>query len=76
MSRATRSGIALAALLVLTGATWAASDGDARTIVALAGAKIAIVGMVFLELDRAWPGWAVVAILLVGAILGGAVWLA
>lgn len=76
MSRATRSVVALAALLALTGATWAASDGDARTIAALAGAKIAIVGMVFLELDRAWPGWAVVAILLVGAILGGAVWLA
>lgn len=75
MNRTLVSVLALVVLLGLTGAMWALADGRISTtgLATMAALKIIVVGAVFLELDRAWPGWAVVSALVVGIVLGGAV---
>ncbi len=73
MKRSTLAFGALFALLLLTGVTWALADGSAGVIAAVAAVKIALICLVFLDLDRAWPGWAALSVLLVGSVLGGAV---
>lgn len=75
MKRSTLAFGALVALLLLTGVTWAVSDGSAATIAAVAAVKIAVIGVVFLELDRSWPGWAAISALVVAGVLGGALML-
>ncbi len=74
MTRTTAATLALVGLLLLTGLTAWLADASATPLV-LAGvglAKIAVVGAVFLELDRAWWGWALSAGILVLVVLGGA----
>ena len=73
MTRHHVSVIALVALLVLTGATWWLAEGTARpgAIAAVAVLKASVIGGVFLELDRAHPAWAALAVLVVGGIAGG-----
>lgn len=58
--RATLAAIATVALILLTLATGYLFEHDASPW-ALAGnacLKVALIGWVFLELDRAWPLWA------------------
>lgn len=73
MSRSTLSLVAFLALVLLTLATWQVSEGALGPgAVALVGtAKIAVIGWVFLELDRSWPVWAVLSAGLTVAVLGG-----
>ena len=71
MSRGTVAHLALGLLLLLTLATWCAEG--AVVLAAVAALKIAVIGAVFLDLDRAWPGWALISGLVVAAVLGGAV---
>ncbi len=54
------SFIALVALVGLTLATWQLADGGASPWVlgTVAMAKVIVIGAVFLELPRSWPGWA------------------
>lgn len=77
MNRTLLSVLALAALVGLTVALWILADGSASTgvVAAVAALKIVIIGAVYLELDRAWPGWAVASAAVVGIVLGGTVWL-
>jgi len=62
-------------LVLLTLVSWQLSERDAgSTALAVAAAlKLAVIGGVFLELDRSRPLWAVLAGLLGFGILGGAV---
>lgn len=71
MSRGTVAHLALGLLLLLTLATWRAEGAVVLAVVA--ALKIAVIGAVFLELDRAWPGWALLSGVVVAAVLGGAV---
>ncbi len=66
--------VALALLLALTAASFLVAEGQAGPwpIAGLAITKAAIIGAVFLEMDRSWPGWAVGALVLVTCIAGGA----
>lgn len=74
MSRSVASFLALVMLVGLTGATWLLAEGTTGPwpLAAVAIFKVAVIGAVFLELDRAWPGWAVLGSLLVAAVAGGA----
>lgn len=65
---------ALIVLLLLTGGTFWSADGSGTTgmVALLALLKATVIGLVFLELRRSWPGWAVIAIGVVSAICGGA----
>lgn len=74
LSRARVADLTLVALLALTAMTFVVAEdsGAASTLAVLVLAKAAFVGAVFLELDRAWPGWAVVGTLVGGGTLGGA----
>ena len=73
MSRSLASFLALVVLVGLTGATWLLAEGTAGPwpLAAVAVFKVAVIGAVFLELDRAWPGWVVLAGVLVVAVAGG-----
>ncbi len=73
MSRSAWSLVALCVLLALSGASLVSSTAEDSGLVvaALALAKAALIGAVFLELDHAWPGWALGFLALVMAILGG-----
>lgn len=73
LSRARIADLTLVALLALTAMTFVVVEhsGAASALAVLVLAKAALVGTVFLELDRAWPGWAVVGTLVVGGTLGG-----
>lgn len=75
MTRVVAAVIALTALVALTLATLLTS-GEATgpwLPAALAFAKIAFVGGVFLELDQSWPGWAALAAgVAAGTLLGAA----
>ncbi|MDP2312893.1 MAG: hypothetical protein Q8P41_08310 [Pseudomonadota bacterium] len=75
MKRTYLSFLALTALLGLTGAMWAlaGAESSAAMVAAVAAVKMVVIGAVFLELDCAWPGWAVAAAAIVGTVLGGAV---
>ncbi|MDP2304697.1 MAG: hypothetical protein Q8P18_01550 [Pseudomonadota bacterium] len=78
MNRTLLSVLALVVLLGLTGGMWALADGQGSTsaaggLAAVAALKIVVIGAVFLELDHAWPGWAVLGAAIVGVVLGGAV---
>lgn len=77
MSRSHLAFLALAGLVLLTGLTaWQAEASASPLLLAsLALAKVGIIGWVFLELDRSWPGWAVLSAGLVLAIAVGAAWL-
>lgn len=72
-----RAVIALVALLALTGAFWFVGEahGSAALFAGIAGLKAAIIGAVFLEMNRSHPMWAGIAALLVFGVLGGAVFL-
>ncbi len=74
MKRSHIAWFALLALLLLTGGSLLVSEQEAGPwpVAALALVKAAIICAVFLELDRAWPGWAVIAGLVLTAIAGGA----
>lgn len=74
MTRSTVSLLALLLLIALTGASWAlAGEGSsARSLGALAVFKGLVILGVFLELDRAWPGWAAMAALVLAIFAGGA----
>ncbi|MCB9795894.1 MAG: hypothetical protein H6741_24630 [Alphaproteobacteria bacterium] len=71
-----RSALSLAAILALVGLTltsgWAAETQVGPLGVGALGAlKIAIIGAVFLELDRAWVVWAALAASLTLAVTLG-----
>lgn len=70
-----RATIALIALFVLTGAFWLVGEqhGSPALFAGIAALKAAIIGAVFLELDRSHPMWAGIAALLVIGVLAGAV---
>lgn len=73
MSRRTLSILALvvlAGLTLLTGAL--ASEGPPLALAAVATVKVAVIGLVWLELGRSWPGWAVLAIGLAATVVFGA----
>ena len=74
MSRSTLAFLALAMLLGLTLATWGLADRQAAnwTLALVAVLKVGVIGAVFLELDRAWLGWALLLVLLSLGIAGGA----
>ncbi|MCB9765209.1 MAG: hypothetical protein H6739_35875 [Alphaproteobacteria bacterium] len=65
-----RAALSLAVILTLVGLTvtsgWA-SDADVGPlgVAALGALKIGVIGLVFLELDRAWPVWAALAAILI-----------
>lgn len=71
MSRGLVAPLALLLLLGLTLATWRAEG--AGLLAAVAALKIAVIGAVFLELDRSWPGWGALTGGVIGAVLAGAV---
>ncbi len=73
MSRSTLSLVAFLALVLLTLATWQAAEGalGPGAVALVATAKVALIGGVFLELDRAWPVWALLSAGLTVAVLGG-----
>ncbi len=75
MNRTRLSVLALLVLLGLTGAMWVLADdqSSAAALATVAAFKIVVIGAVFLELDHAWPGWAVASAGVVGVVLGGAV---
>lgn len=78
MTRTNAADLTLFALLALTAATWALAESSASAM-ALAGVavlKATAIGLVFLELDRARVYWALGFVAVVGAIAGGAAWLA
>jgi hypothetical protein len=72
MSRAAQARIAVAALVGLTAASWwLTEDGASAWVLAgLSLLKVAVVGAVFLELLRSWPGWAAISMVLVALVLG------
>lgn len=74
MSRAVVAWIATGLLLALTLATWWVSESQlgAPALAALALLKVGVVGAVFLELDRAWPLWGVLAAFGTGVVAVGA----
>lgn len=75
MNRTHVARAALAALLALTGLTaWASETGAALPLAALSLAKVAVVGVVFLELDHAHPVYRVAAAVVVSAVLLGAIY--
>jgi hypothetical protein len=75
MTRSIRGALAAALLVLLTLATAALFEADAPAwaLAANAAAKVLVVGWVFLELDRAWPVWGLLAALVTAATLGGVV---
>ncbi len=75
MSRSVASTIALCVLVAFSAATWWLAEGSAGPdlLLAVAVAKVGVIGGVFLELDRAWPGWTALFCALVLAIAGGVV---
>jgi len=77
MSRRVLALIATVMLLVLTATTWALADGGAAPVLVAgtAALKVSLVGLVFLELHRSHPGWLLLAMVVVGGILGGSAWL-
>ncbi len=77
MNRTTIAAQSLVGLLSLTALTTWLAEASATpwTLAGLAGLKLAVVGLVFLELGRAWPGWAVAFAGVGGAIAGGSAWL-
>jgi len=74
MSRSAAAWLALAVLLGLTLVTWLlvqeALPAWALALVALI--KIAVIGLVFLELGRSWWVWGALYAVLVTVVLGGA----
>ncbi len=74
MTRVRLALLALAALILLTGLTaWLVeSMASPLLLAAIAVLKCLVVGIAFLELDKAWPIWGLLAALLVLAIAGGA----
>jgi len=74
VTRSQTSLLALLSLLALTAATWHLSEAAVGPwgLAGVAVIKAAIIGTVFLELDRSWPGWAALAALMVITIAGGA----
>lgn len=74
MSRRVLSVLALGILLALTTTTWALAEHAAGpgALAAVAVAKAAVILLVFLELDRSSPGWAVLGVAVATAIAGGA----
>lgn len=75
MSPSLRAVLATALLLGLTAGTALLTGGHASPwLLALnATLKAAVIGWVFLELNRAWPGWALGLALGFGAVAFGAV---
>lgn len=75
MNPSLRALLATALLLLLTGGTALLTDAHASAwLIALnATFKAAIIGWVFLELDHAWPPWALaMALGVVGVAFGAA----
>ncbi len=74
MTRTTLATVALVGLLLLTGLTaWLAETAASPWMLAGAAmAKIAVIGLVFLELDRSRPVWAVAFLGMTAAIACGA----
>lgn len=78
MTRSHVAILALAALLTLTFVLGRLVDtaGSAAAVGAVAALKVAIIGAVFLELDRSRPLWAVLAAGWIGGVLGlAAMWI-
>lgn len=75
MTRSRASWLTCAVLIGLTLLTWLlADDGAAAWLLALVAlVKVALIGVVFLELARSWPGWAALSLLVVCTVLGGSV---
>ncbi len=74
MTRARLGLLALVALLLLTAGTWLLSEGPGASgvVALLALLKAAVIGLVFLELARSWPGWTVISLTLIAVVCGGA----
>lgn len=74
MTRSVAAWLALVVLVGLTVATWVLAEGaaSAGALAAVAAIKIAVVGLVFLELGRSWPVWGLLFGLGVVGVLGGA----
>lgn len=75
MSRTTLATAAATALLALTAATWLLAERSAPpwVLATVAFVKLAIIGWVFLELDRTSVVWPLVYLSFCAAILGAVV---
>ena len=74
----TRSLVGAAATALLLGLSilsfqLAEGEGNGAALAGLALVKVAVIGAVFLELDRAWPPWSIGLLVLCAGILGGSV---
>lgn len=75
MNRRVAAFVALVVLLGLTGLTWLLLEGSAGpgSILAVAACKAVVIGVVFLELDRAHPGWLLLGSVMVAGLSVGIV---
>jgi len=73
MTRSVASTAALVTLLLLTAVTWALFEegAGAGMLLGVAAAKSAVIGLVFLELDRSHPAWLLLGAALVGGLATG-----
>lgn len=72
MTRSAASTLALGVLLGLTALSFVVAESELGPwpIAALIVVKASVIGVVFLEMDRSWPGWALAGFLLISRASG------